>query len=352
MNPERRTRRYVRRVFSIPLSLLIAPLMVILAPVVVPVLMLVDVVSGAPRRLPTTRIALMVFAFACHEWYAIRLYLKVISGPRSDRTNRMQHAMGTWSMSLINWAGHTMGARIDWGDPSTMPAGHLLMLSRHASNVDAIIPATLFPLLLGRPAHYVLKRELRWITSIDLFGPPLGNYFVARGGNTEGELAQLRSLGQHVRPEGALVIFPEGTFATPAARARIRASLERRREAEALALTDELQALLPPKPSGVLALLDARPDALPMVLAHRGLDGVASFSGMRASLPLREPIVVRWWPTEAVPESDADQRRWLRDEWRRLDRWVTSGALDPPPDAPVLNLPPNDSPLPNPPPPG
>lgn len=308
--------------------------MLVLSPLVLPLLALVDIITGAPRRLPLTRVGMMAVAFACHEWYAMALYLRAILAPKERRLARMQEAMGAWSMSLIKWAGYTLGAKLDWGDPAAMPAGYLLLLSRHASNVDAIIPSALFPQLLNRPAHYVLKRELRWFSSMDLFGPPLGNYFVSRGGNTGIELQRLRALAENVRPEGALVIFPEGTFATPAARKRIRASLERRNETAALALTDELQALLPPKPSGVLTLLRARPDAMPMILAHRGLDGVASMAGMRANVPLRTPVVVRWWPTEPVPQGEEAQELWLQNEWRRLDRWVTSDSADPPPDAP------------------
>ncbi len=309
--------------------------MLVLSPLVIPLLALIDIITGAPRRLPLTRVGLMAVAFACHEWYAMALFLRAMTQSKEQRVTRFQEAMGTWSMSLIKWAGHTMGAKLDWGDLASMPAGHLLLLSRHASNVDAIIPSALFPQLLNRPAHYVLKRELRWFSSMDLFGPPLGNYFVSRGGNTGAELQQLRALGEHVRPQGALIIFPEGTFATPAARKKIRASLERRNETAALALTDELQALLPPKPAGVQALLRARPDARPMILAHRGLDGVASMAGMRANLPLRNPVVVRWWPTEPVPPGEDAQELWLQNEWRRLDRWVTSDSVDPPPDAPT-----------------
>ena len=91
-----------------------------------------------------------------------------------------------------------------------------------------------------------------------------------------------------------------------------------------MALTDELKALLPPKPAGVLTLLRARPNVHPIVLAHRGLDNVASFKGLWSSVPLSEPIVVRWWPTAPHPSDPADQVRWLQDEWRRADRWVRS----------------------------
>ncbi len=93
-------------------------------------------------------------------------------------------------------------------------------------------------------------------------------------------------------------------------------------ETQAVELTDELHALLPPKPAGVLTLLRSRPDAHPMILAHRGLDGVANLHGLRDNIPLREPVVIRWWSTASPPDNPEEQVRWLQDEWRCLDRWV------------------------------
>lgn len=326
---EGRALRYLRRLFSIPAVLALAPLMILTAPVVLPILALIDLLTGA-RRLPLVRLGIMAIIFALHEWYAALLYLRFGLFPGTAKIPRLQQAMGDWSGSLLDWCGRVLGARVDWGDLDTMPPGQLLVLARHASNIDAIIPCVLFTKLLQRPAHYVLKRELRWFPSFDLFAPPLGNSFVERGRNTEDQLAQLDGLARAARPDGALVIFPEGTFATPAKRARIRASLERKGEHAAVALTDELMSLLPPKPAGVLALRRARPDAAPLVLAHRGLDGVSSWTGFRSKLPLTDPIVVRWWPTAPPPDSAVDQRDWLADEWRRLDRWIVSGQIDPP----------------------
>lgn len=288
-----------------------------------------DLATGA-RRLPLPRLGLMAIVFALHEWYAALLYLRfgLVPGPR--RLPRLQQAMGDWSASLLDWCDRILGVRMDWGDLDTIPPGQLLVLARHASNIDAIIPCVLFPKFLGRPAHYVLKRELRWFPSFDLFGPALGNSFVERGGRTEDQLGQLNRLAANARHDGALIIFPEGTFATPAKRARIRASLERKGEHAAVALTDELEALLPPKPAGVLTLRRACPDATPMILAHRGLDGVSSFAGLRARLPLNEPIVVRWWPTAPPPVGSDAEHQWLADEWRRLDAWIVSGGSVPP----------------------
>lgn len=326
---EGKARRYIRRAFSIPFGLSIAPLMAVFSPIVFPILILIDVFT-APRRLPLTRLGAMAVAFAFHEWLAVALYLRARTHSGDDRFELMRKAMGTWTSSLLRWLGITLGVRVDWGDFETMPRGHPLIIARHASNVDAILPAVLFARHLKRPAHHVLKHTLRWAPSMDLFGPPLGNYFVSRGKNTDAELRQLERLAELIRPEGSLVIFPEGTFATGEKRNKIRASLERKGEHEAVALTDELQALLPPKPAGVLTLLNARPDVVPTVLAHRGLDNVASFKGLWSSVPLRDPVVVRWWPTAPPPSNHEYRVRWLQNEWRRADRWVTSSDRQPP----------------------
>lgn len=329
---EEPARRFIRRAISIPLALSMAPLMVVFSPIVFALFLLIDLFT-APRRLPMTRLGAMAMAFAFHEWLAIGLYLRARTHPAEEQFEFMRQAMGTWTSSLLRWLGITLGARVDWGDLDTMPTGHPLIIARHASNVDAIIPAVLFAKFLKRPAHHVLKNQLRWAASMDLFGPPLGNYFITRGKDTSAELKQLERLTAILRPEGSLVIFPEGTFSTAEKRKKIRASLERKGEAEAVALTDELEALLPPKPAGVLTLLHARPDVVPMVLAHRGLDNVASFKGLWSSVPLRDPIVVRWWPTAPPPSEPNARIRWLQDEWRRADKWVRSSD----PGIPVAN---------------
>ena len=325
VHSEGRARRYVRRAFSIPLALSVAPLMVLFSPLIFPVLLLVDLFT-APRRLPLTRLGALAMVFAFHEWHAVFMYVHRAWLPQENRWDAMREAMGIWSGSLHKWAGYIGGLHFDWAEPSTMPKGHPLVIARHASNIDAIIPASLFAGILDRPAHHVLKSQLRWAPSMDLFAPPLGNYFVRRGRDTQAELRQVERLAEIVRPEGSLVIFPEGTFSTPETRAKVRASLARKGEIEAVALSDELKALLPPKPAGVLTLLNARPDCIPMVLAHTGLDNVASFKGLWQSLPLTEPVVVRWWPTAPPPTDRDDQVRWLQDEWRRADRWIASGS--------------------------
>ncbi|MGI9595924.1 MAG: lysophospholipid acyltransferase family protein, partial [Acidimicrobiales bacterium] len=232
---------------------------------------------------------------------------------------------GWWATSLLRWAGRLLAVEFDIADTETLPPGNFIMLSRHASMVDAVIPAALVAGTLRRYVHYVIKRELRWDPALDLFGTRLGNHFVARGANTEAEEQAITDLATGARPDSALVIFPEGTYATPQSRARILKSISRIDDATLIDKAEALQALLPPKPAGTLALLRGRPEDDVVILGHVGLGGVAQLRGLRRRLPLPRPVVVRWWthPRHELPSTDDGLSDWFADRWQELDRWVT-----------------------------
>lgn len=298
------------------------PLLVVLTPAAIVIGSVVDLATGL-RKLPTVRLWLFAIVFLIHEWLgqAAALWLW-ISGGRGRRLNQTQHraVQSWWTGSLLRWARRLLNVQLDLGDVSTMPAHEVVVLSRHASMVDAVLPAHLFTNKLGRPCHYVLKKELRWLPNIDVFGHRLGNHFVDRTGNREKEVADIARLATNAQPGAALVIFPEGTYATPESKARVQASLERRNDKRGLALNAGLRLMLPPRPAGSLALFAERPDAPVVILGHAGLEGLAKLSGLRRNLPATKPVVVRWWVTERSQIADSVQ--WLDEQWLTLDRWV------------------------------
>jgi 1-acyl-sn-glycerol-3-phosphate acyltransferase len=184
-------------------------------------------------------------------------------------------------------------------------------------------------LLTERPdrfVHYVMKRELRQVPNLDVYGHRLGNYFVSRSGDNGDEVKALADFASQALPDSALVIFPEGTYATPAKLDRVRRSLERDGDHHLLALANDLDHLLPPKPAGSLALLDSKPDLDVVILGHVGLEGMATIDGLRRRLPLSAPVVVRWWVhrRDSIPAGEEDRIAWLNHQWRTLDDWVGS----------------------------
>ncbi len=317
-----------RRLVSFPVAFGLLPFGVLITPLLAPLLALTDLVTGR-RRLPSARLWIFFLVFLAHEWVAQPKALAYwLTGGFGRRLDHQKHSrlQGWWAGSLFEWAGRILNVHLELPDHSSLPDGPLIILSRHASMADALIPAYLLAGKADRPIHYVLKKELHWVPAIDVFGHRLRNHFVTRGGNTESEVADIRALADTAEPGAAMAIFPEGTYATDITRAKVRASLERRGDAELVALADELQQLLPPKPAGALALMSEMPDAPIVILGHVGMEGVAELDGLRTHLPASRPVTVEWWvherSTVPPPDDEAGQTRWLQARWRELDHWV------------------------------
>ncbi len=326
-----------RRLLTIPAVLVALPLLVLTSPVWLVGGALVDLMTGL-RRLPTVRLGLFAVVYLAHEWAGVAaagalwirerfraMVLRQQLHPVAT-THPYRRIQGWWASSLLRWAGRLVGLRLELPDPTTLPTDSFILLSRHASMVDAILPADVVTKRLGRFAHYVIKAELRWVPNLDLFGHRLGNYFVARDADGDREAAAISRFARTALPDSALVIFPEGTYATPSTRARVIASLERRGDTPLAAYARSLQHLLPPKPAGTLALLAEQPHLDVVVLGHVGLEGVAHLTGLRRRLPLERPVVVDWWrfPRSDIPVDESSRIAWLNDRWRTLDAWVAS----------------------------
>jgi 1-acyl-sn-glycerol-3-phosphate acyltransferase len=321
-----------RRLITIPAAFILLPVFVFFAPFVIFWGLIRDAVGKRVGH-PTARLWLYGIVWLAHEWIAISVAaaLSVVRIFSKAKALAGYHWMqGWWMNAVLVWARRLLRIALNLPEPPAMPEGQLIIISRHASPVDAIIPAWLLPRILNRPVHYVIKRELLWMPSIDLFGGQLGNHFVTRGGNTDHELAAITRLGQMAEPDAALVIFPEGTYSTSAARERVRKSLRSRGEDDLADLADSLVHLLPPKLAGFEAFLDAAPEASVVVMGHAGLEGVAELSSLRHALPLEKEVIVRWWeiPRCEVPDDSEGRKRWLHSEWRKLDAWLESCQED------------------------
>jgi len=318
-----------RRLISIPLVILLLPLCLLLTPVALAYSLVSDL-RGGRNSLPTFRLWAFTIVYILHEWFVIPLSAVLwVRGGFGRTVDLPLHSriQGRWVESLLRWAGRLLNVSVEWPDLNAFPDGRIVVLSRHASMIDAVLPCYLFPILLGRPVHYVLKRELMWVPSIDIYGHRLGNHFVDRSGSTEREVAAIADLIEDAEQNAGIVIFPEGTYATPISRKRVIASLERRGDAELVDFTKQLDYLLPPKPAGAIALLRRAEDVV--IFGHIGLEGVAEFKGLRHNLPATRPILTKAWPFQITDLPDLDDARieWLHERWIALDRWVAEQHL-------------------------
>lgn len=305
--------------------MLLSPLLV----AAIPVLALLDLARGRPR-LPAARLAAFgvwylawEFAAICSAaalWVAGGFGRRLGSPASLRRHRRLQDA---WVASLLRAARRFLGLRLEIEGADLLGDGPLIVLCRHASLLDTLIPARMiFDRGLG--VRYVLKDELLWDPALDLIGHRLPNYFVDRDSpDPIAETAAIGGLAAGAGADDALVIFPEGTRWAPGKRERAIASLratspERADRAAANPNT------LPPRPGGTLALLDGCPDADVAVVAHTGLEGLSGPKEAMSLLPLRRPVrvSVRRIARADVPADPDGRLRWLLDQWDLVDAWV------------------------------
>ena len=322
-----------RRAVTVPAAIVG---LVIVAPLLaasLPLLAALDLIHGEPI-LPRTRLA--VFGVWYLAWEAVAvvaaavLWVATGFGRGVDRAwSQSAHAalQSTWVDSILSVARRMLRLDLDIegaDELGTAPAdGPLIVLCRHASMVDTLVPAKLL-FDRGYRVRYVLKDELLWDPALDIIGHRLPNCFVDRSSTDKAaELDAIGALAAGAGPGEALVIFPEGTRWSPEKRHR---AIERLRTDDPAAAerAERLTSTLLPRPAGTLALLAGRPDADVVIVSHTGLEGLAGPKDALRLLPLRRPMQVSFRRVRRgeVPDSPDAQRDWLLDQWTQVDDWI------------------------------
>ena len=80
---------------------------------------------------------------------------------------------------------------------------------------------------------------------------------------------------------------------------------------------EEMINVLAPRPGGVLAALDAAPEADVLLVAHTGLDHVVTIADVWHSLPMDKRLLMGWWriPREEIPADRDGRIEWLFEWW-------------------------------------
>ncbi len=152
----------------------------------------------------------------------------------------------------------------------------------------------------------------------------LPNRFIAPGGPGSSAEEEIAALATGLDSNDALVIFPEGGNFTPNRRLR---SIERLRSLGLHRMAERAEAMrhvLAPRPGGLLAALDAAPEAGVIFVAHTGLDRMLTAADVWRELPMDKRIVMRWWsvPPDEIPAGRQERIDWLFDWWARIDAWI------------------------------
>jgi 1-acyl-sn-glycerol-3-phosphate acyltransferase len=287
---------------------------------------------------------LRVAAFAL-TYCVMELAVLVAAGSLWLRRVARRPTETEWVMAnqdLLAWAlGLVLGAAkrcfgfevvvVEPSDPTTLTEPEpVLVLARHGGPGDSFALVHLLLTTYRRRVRIVLKDILQLDPALDLLLNRLGCCFLpAPSGEGADLTASLADLARRLGPGDALLLFPEGGNWTPDRRQRAIRRLHRDHKVVAARAATLMANVLPPRPGGVLACLDAHPGIDVVVVAHAGLDRVVRVSQAWNQLPLRTPMKVRAWRAAPVPEGEDDRLAWLTLEWAVVDEWVDA-VHDPP----------------------
>jgi 1-acyl-sn-glycerol-3-phosphate acyltransferase len=327
--------RTLRRSLTIPAYVLAGLFGIAVAPLALPLLALSDRIAGGHTA--RARLAIFALVFLFYELIGLTaagfLWLAALASPRLrgarsiDLHRRLQL---WWSTGLFRAASRILRLSLEVEDEGsgTLAPGPLVVLIRHASLADSLLPSVLLG-VRGWNLRYVLKSELLWDPCLDVVGQRIPNAFIRRGsGESATEIAAIAALGRNLASNEGVVIYPEGTRYTPAKRARAIVRIAGQGQPDLLARAQALESVLPPRSAGPLALIDAAAPADVLVVAHTGFEGLATVRdlvrlGARAR---RIRVRLRRVPRAAIPETREARVRWLYDEWARVDAFVTAAT--------------------------
>lgn len=311
-----------RRLVTISIYSLCWVLLMLLSPVWLPLAF----VAGIVRQRSFILLRLLIFAWFYFGLELIALVLiawTVLTRPSGEPRLRSLYQLQSW------WANVTLrvasvllrlGFVVDGAD-CALP-GPSILLIRHTSILDTLLPSV----YVQRPhrfrVRYVLKQELLFDPCIDIVGNALPNYFVDRTGNTRRELEGVRALAEDLGTDGVL-IFPEGTRFS----AKKQANALRKLAAQRSPLYDaarDLTHVLPPKPAGVLTLLEVLPDVDCVFFAHTGLEAFAKIKDVLSGEVVGSTVHVHLWRIDAndIPKTTDERVRWLYAQWGRVNAFV------------------------------
>jgi len=207
--------------------------------------------------------------------------------------------------------------------PDAFPGEPLLVCCRHAGPADSFTLMYALMHWYSREPRVVLKETLAWDPAIDVVLHRLPNRFISgRGGERLEE--QVGELARNLDADDAFVIFPEGGNFTPERRQRGIDKLRRLGLESMARRAERMENVLAPRPGGLLAALDAAPEADVVLVAHTGLDHLTTVRDVWRELPMDKQIIMRWWrvPRDEIPVDREARIDWLFSWWERIDQWV------------------------------
>lgn len=311
-----------RRLMTVPAYLLTTVAVTLSLPLLLPVALILSFVPATRGAVPTL---LFLSGYLWCETIGI-----VAAGYLRLRHRRVEPFLAAnyrlqewWATALLRLAKRLFRLRIDVQGGRALEGPPAIVLPRHASIADTVVPLVLYALPRGYRLRYVLKRELLLDPCLDIVGNRLPNYFVDRGGVDSDEARHgVASLARGLGVDEGVVIYPEGTRATPRRREALL-----RRYADTPDVLEQLRrwpGLLPPRLGGTMALLSANPGRDLLFCAHTGFEACSHFINLLGGGWSHAEVRIRFWrvPFHDVPRETGQLRSFLFQQWDRMAREI------------------------------
>jgi 1-acyl-sn-glycerol-3-phosphate acyltransferase len=329
--------RLARRLVTVPAYLASTLLLTLLVPILAP---LCWVVSLRREWRGALRSGAFVLAYLWCESIGIAasagLWLRERAPTRdSERWQRFLDANYAlqcwWANALKASAERLFDLHFVLSGVKALDGPPAIMLPRHASIADTIIPMVFYATPKSIRLRYVLKRELLLDPCLDIVGNRLPNCFVARiGSDADADVERVAALARGRAANEGFLIYPEGTRFSRERQQRALASLASRVAPRELARMRTWTELLPPRPGGTCALITGAPDLDLVFCAHTGFEGASHFASLFNGSWIGAEIRVHFWrvPRAQVPVDAAGQRALLFEQWDRMQATVVSLQRD------------------------
>ena len=335
-------RRLVRRLVLAPTMILATALVLSVTPIVL--LALAFVVRFLPGRLRGLRLFWFLCVYLLRESLGLFALatLWVISGfgrrLDTERFRRAHVRLAGWFLrGLVGSASTTLGLAVvsesvpddlvlaDASDPASVPERPVLVFSRHAGAGDSLLLVDLLINTYGRRPRIVLKDLMQLDPCIDVVLNRLPSRFIPSADRRVGSVVDsITELAADLEPDGALILFPEGGNFTEHRRARAIQRFEASGLEDAAHRARELTCVLPPRPGGAFAAIDACPAADVLFVAHTGLEQLSGLRDLWKGLPMDRDVRLTYWtvPNDDIPSGEAERLVWLFDWWETIDTWI------------------------------
>ena len=321
----------MRRALTVPGFMFGAVLLAVSTPLWLPLALLVSVF---PRARGTWRFGLFLTAYLWCETIGIVVSLLIWlkhrnparDGPRWQRYLHDNYLLQCWwAHSLQRLTARIFDLTFVVENDDALNGPPAIVLPRHASMGDTVVPIVWYSMPRNYRLRYVLKKELLLDPCLDIVGSRLPNYFIDRvSDDPQQELAGVAALMQDIGPNEGVLIYPEGTRFTPAKRLQVLARCRERGDVASAERIERWTDLLPPRLGGTLALLAQNRSRDIVFCAHTGFEGSARFNDLINGSWAHTTVRIRFWrvPFAAVPKDAPGQKQFLFDQWDHMQHAV------------------------------